>query len=581
MMRRRMFQLLLVIAVVLGGSLYLKNCGRKKEAPDQSRVDELFSEWNRPDTPGAGVAVIRDGAVVFRKDYGMANLEYGIPITPEAVFHAASVSKQFTACAVAMLAEQGQLSLDADIHTYLPELMDFGGVVTVRHLIHHTSGLRDQLELAAMAGFRLDDVISQDHVWNLITSQKALNFVPGSEYMYCNSGYTLLAEIVARVTGESFRDWTRKNIFDPLGMLKTQFRDDYTQVVADAACSYEPDESGAYKKKVLSYSNFGATGLLTTVDDMVKWLLNMENGRVGGPEVGRLMLEQGTLNDGRMISYAFGLEVGEHRGLKTVDHDGYDAGFRSALLWFPEQRFAVVMLSNNGAVDPGETARRIADIYLSREYEEKEASPAPVRKGVDVDPIFLDKYDGKYLLENERIITVSREGGRLLFQGSGPDKLELLAESDTAFFIQGTDIKLSFELNNVGMVMRLVLHQRDREVEGKRITVTPFSPEQAVSYAGTYLSEELGAVYSVVYDKGRLGLRHMRYGDIPLTHLIGDTFRCDRWWLRSVRFIKDEEGRVTGFAMTGDRVRNLRFDKAGLAPPQRPAESNPFQESKA
>ena len=246
MRKRRMFQLLLVIVVVLGGSLYLKNCGRKKEAPDQSRMDELFSEWNLPDSPGAGVAVIRNGAVIFRKDYGMANLEYGIPITSETVFHAASVSKQFTAFAMALLAEGGRISLDANIHRYLPDLPDLGGMITIRHLIHHTSGLRDQLELAAMAGYRLDDVISQDHILKLVYNQRALNFVPGSEYMYCNTGYTLLAEIVAKVTGESFRDWTRKNIFDPLGMEKTQFRDDYTRIVGDASCSYVPDESGEY-----------------------------------------------------------------------------------------------------------------------------------------------------------------------------------------------------------------------------------------------------------------------------------------------------------------------------------------------
>jgi len=561
MKKRRMFLLLLLIVVVLGGSLFLKTRGRKKEAPDHNRLDELFSEWIVPGSPGAAVAAIRDGAVIFRKDYGMANLEYGIPITSETVFHAASVSKQFTAYAVALLAEQGQLSLGDDIHTYLPELPDFGGVITIRHLLHHTSGLRDQLELAAMAGFRLDDVISQDQILKLVRHQSALNFVPGSEYLYCNTGYTLLAEIVARVTGISFRDWTRENIFLPLGMLKTQFRDDYTQVVADAACSYEPGESGEYKKKVLSYSNFGATGLLTTADDMVKWALNLENGHVGGPDVRDLMQEQGVLNDGRMISYAFGLDIGEYRGLKTIDHDGYDAGFRSVLLWFPEQRFTVVMLSNNGIIDPAKTARRIADVYLSKDYTEKASPPPPARKGMDVDPAFLHEYEGQYLLENESIITLTRDGERLMFQGSGPTKIELLAESDTEFFLKGTDIKLSFRLNNVGMVTSITLHQRGRDVAGKRVAVAPFSPEQAVLYSGTYLSEELGAFYSVSYRSGGLLLQHRRYGDIPLTYLIGDTFRGDRWWLRSLRFIKDEEGRVTGFGMTGERVRDLMFNK--------------------
>jgi len=313
---------------------------------------------------------------------------------------------------------------------------------------------------------------------------------------------------------------------------------------------------------VLSYSNFGATGLLTTADDMVKWALNLENGHVGGPDVRDLMQERGVLNDGKMISYAFGLDIGEYRGLKTIDHDGYDAGFRSVLLWFPEQRFTVVMLSNNGIIDPAKTARRIADVYLSKDYTEKESPPMPSeQKKVDVDPAFLHEYEGKYLLENERIVTLTRDGERLMFQGSGPTKIELLAQSDTEFILGGTDIKLGFQLNNVGMVTSITLYQPGREVGGKRITVTPFSPEQAVLYAGTYLSEELGAFYSVRYRSGQLLLQHRRYGDIPLTYLIGDTFRGDRWWLRSLRFIKDEEGRVTGFALTGERVRDLMFSK--------------------
>ncbi len=562
MNKKRIFLFLLLITAVLAASLFLKKCERKKEALKLSRVDEIFSEWNRPNSPGAAVAIIRDGVVILRKDYGMASLEFGIPIASDTVFHVASVSKQFTAFAVALLAERGQLSLDDDIHKYLPKLPEFGGAITIRHLLHHTSGLRDQLELTAMAGFQLDDVITQDHILSLVHHQKALNFVPGSEYEYCNTGYTLLAEIVAKVTGKSFRDWTRENIFLPLGMEKTQFRDDYELVVANRACSYEPGEGGEFKRQVLSYSNFGATGLLTTVDDMVKWVLNLEDGRIGGPAVRDLMLERGVLNDGRMISYAFGLDIGEHRGLETVDHDGYDAGFRSVLLWFPEQQFSVVMLSNNGVVDPAKTARRIADIYLSKDYSKKEPPPSSSeRKGVYVDPVFLNNFEGTYLLKNERIITISRDGERLMFQGSGPDKIELLAQSDTEFFLKGTDIKLSFHLNNVGMVIHLTLHQRGREVNGERVEVTPYSSEQAVLYVGTYLSEELGASYSVRYINGRLLLMHRRHGDIPLTHLIGETFRGDQWWLRSLRFIKDEKGRVKGFAMTGERVRNLKFSK--------------------
>lgn len=574
MKKRRAFPFLLLIAVVFGVSLYLKTCGRKKEAPEPARVDDIFSAWSLPDTPGAAVAVIKDGSIIYRQGYGMADLENAVPITPGTVFHAASVSKPFTAFAVLLLAEQGRLSLNDDIRTHLPDMPDFGRPITIRHLLHHTSGLRDQLELLAMAGYRLDDVISQEHILNMIRHQKALNFVPGSEYMYCNTGYTLLAEIVAGVTGQSFREWTRENIFAPLGMESTQFNDDCERIVAHRADSYSPAETGGYEKQVLSYSNFGATGLLTTVEDVAQWVLNLEGGKTGGKKTVERMLEQGMLNDGRKIDYACGLDVGEYRGLKIIEHDGYDAGFRSVFSWFPEQRFGVVMLSNNAAVEPAKTAHRIADIYLSREFTGDAPPPSPPeRKKVDVDPVFLDRFAGRYLLENERIIFLTRDGSRLLFQGSGPDKIELLAQSDTRFVLAGTDIELSFQLNNVGMVQGLTLHQGDRDLGGGRIEVTPLSMEQSLSYAGSYMSGELGAVYFVGFEGGRIVLRHRRMGDIGLTHLTDDVFRGDVWWLRSLRFIKDEENRVVGFSLTGERVRNLRFDKVRPVEPALQAEA--------
>src|SRR5258708_11516084 len=235
-------------------------------------------------TPGASVAVQKDGKLIYSKGFGYADLEYDIKNTPATIFHIASVSKQFTAFSIAMLVDQGKLSLDDDIRKYLPELHDFGSVITINHLIHHTSGLRDQWNLLLMAGWRLDDVITQKQIMRMISRQRELNFKPGEEMLYCNTGFTLLAEIVSRVTGKSFPDWTHKNIFEPLEMKNTLFYDDHEKMVKNRAYSYYQFKDG-YKKSVLNYANVGATSLFTTVEDLSKWAVNFETMKVGNQKV--------------------------------------------------------------------------------------------------------------------------------------------------------------------------------------------------------------------------------------------------------------------------------------------------------
>lgn len=259
------------------------------------KVDQLFVPWDRKDSPGAAMAVVRNGEIIYKKGYGAANLEYEIPNTPSSIFHMASVSKQFTAFAVAFLAQQGRLSLDDDIRKYISEVPDFGKKISIKHLIHHTSGLRDQWNLLAMAGWRLDDVITKEHILKLVKHQKEVNFNPGDEYLYCNTGYTLLAEIVARVTGKSFPEWTQENIFEPLGMAKTLFYEDHEKIVKNRAYSYSSASNYTFKKRVLSYANVGATSLFTSAEDLSKWAANFDNPVVGNRELIRQMEEQGVL----------------------------------------------------------------------------------------------------------------------------------------------------------------------------------------------------------------------------------------------------------------------------------------------
>jgi CubicO group peptidase (beta-lactamase class C family) len=351
------------------------------QAAQAVRVDSLFSAFG-PGTPGVSVAVIRDGEIVLERGYGSAKLEHGVRITPATIFHVASVTKQFTTFAITLLAGRGALSLDDDVRTHIPELPDFGQGLTLRQLIHHTSGIRDQWELLAMAGWRLDDVITKDHVLALATRQRELNFEPGTEYLYSNMGYTLLAEVVERVGGLPFPEWMRENVFEPLGMTSTHMHDDHERVVPGRAYSYRGGIEEGWQNAVLSYANAGATSLFTTAGDLARWLRNFETAELGGADAVAQMRERGVLAGGDTIPYAFAIVRGEHRGRTTWSHGGADAGFRSMVLHFPAERLGVVVLSNAAAFNPGAAAAAVADIFLGESGAPSPPAPpasAPAR----------------------------------------------------------------------------------------------------------------------------------------------------------------------------------------------------------
>ena len=326
----------------------------------------------------------------------MANLDHDIVITPSTVFHVASISKQFTAAAVLLLARDGKLSLDDDVRKHVPELPDFGTPITIRHLIHHTSGLRDQWELLILAGWRYSlDLITDDDVLQLMARQKALNFRPGAEHLYCNTGYTLLATIVKRVSGQTFRDFTTARLFKPLGMTRTFFRDDHAEIIKGQAYGYVPDRD-TFRLSATNFDTVGATSLHTTVEDLALWDRNFDDGRVGGQELLAALLKKGTLSSGEELAYASGLTLGTYRGLAIVEHGGADAGYRANFIRFPDQRTSVVCLCNVSSANPSNLTRSVADIYLADKL-----GPGPVvatdeRPAVPLSAGELGRYQGLY-----------------------------------------------------------------------------------------------------------------------------------------------------------------------------------------
>jgi CubicO group peptidase (beta-lactamase class C family) len=532
------------------------------EDPLTKKVDQLFATWDKTESPGAAIAVIKEGAVVYKRGYGSANLEYNVPITHQTVFHVASVSKQFTAFAIVLLANQGKLSLDDDIRKHLPEVPDFGKKITIRHLIHHTSGLRDQWTLLGMAGWRLDDVITKEHIMKMVRHQKELNFDPGAENLYSNTGYTLLAVIVERVSGQSFRDYTEANIFKPLGMTNTHFHDDHERIVKNRAYSYSSTGAGGgFKAAPLNYANVGATSLFTTAEDLARWVINFEDKKIGGVDVVKQMQQQGVLNSGKQLSYAFGLGIGPYRGLNTVGHAGGDAAYRSFTFWFPDQRFGVVVLSNYGSLNPQQMAMKIADLYLADKLAPEPAKPpAAERTAVKVDPAILEVYAGRYLLDGRTLVIISKEGDKLMGQPGNSPKAELIPQSETTFFVKEANSEVTFERDEKGNVVRFAMKSGSQNESAKRLN-SPATAAQLTQFAGNYYSPELGTSYMLVVKDGLLVAQHRRHDDIPLTELEGDLFSSNRFFFQTVQFTRDGEKRITGFRLSSGRARNVRFDR--------------------
>jgi CubicO group peptidase (beta-lactamase class C family) len=336
------------------------------------RVDEIFSRFT-PGTPGCAVAVYQDGRIVLAKGYGSANLEYGVPITPATPFIVGSVSKQFTAAAIALLVEEKRLALTDDVRKYVPELADYGTPITIDHLVHHTSGLRDWWELVELAGLRFDDTYAVQDVLDMTARQRGLNFTPGERYLYSNTGYIVLGIVVQRVTGKSLRDFAAERIFGPLMMADSHYQDDHTQPVRGRAYAYSPVAGGRYAINVWNNDLVGQGGVMTTVVDLAKWDDNFSTGRVGGEGFLRRQLERGRLNAGTTISYAFGVEVGTYRGLDLVEHTGSTGGYRAVLTRFPKQKTTIAALCNVSDAAPATLAHRVADYVLRDAF----TAPAP------------------------------------------------------------------------------------------------------------------------------------------------------------------------------------------------------------
>lgn len=407
----------------------------------ERRVDAVFTEWDQPGSPGCALAVIHDGQVVYQRGYGIANLDHELPITPDSVFYLASVSKQFVAACIALLQQEGKLSLDDDVRKFVPELPDYGKTITLRHLVHHTSGLRDYLSLMQLAGLRWEDVHSNEELLALVCRQKELNFPPGDEYLYSNTGYFLMAEIVNRVSGKTLRQYADAKIFGPLGMQDTHFHDDHLEIVKHRATGYTKTGDGSYRIHFpANWDKVGSGGLYSTVADLARWDQNFYDPQVGGRQLLETISTPGKLNNDTVLDYAFGLVHGAYNGLKTVSHGGLFQGFRTVLLRFPDARFSVILLANLAEVDPTALARQVADVYLDARFASA-----------------LDAFQGSYWSEElQAHYQIDRTDAGLVLQRPAAAPEPLVSTGKTGTFSAGT-MDLVFSRDETGSVAGFVV----------------------------------------------------------------------------------------------------------------------------
>jgi CubicO group peptidase (beta-lactamase class C family) len=575
--QNRFMRAIWVLYVFLASSpIALPQTGRRDPASQsiQREVDKLFAPWDKRDSPGCALAVLKNGKPLYMRGYGMADLEHSILISPETVFQIGSSSKQFTAMAVILLAEEGKLSLDDPVSKYIPELPDYGVPITMSHLMYHTSGLRNLFVLYQLAGWRWGDVVTESNELDLISRQRGLNFRPGDEHSYSNTGYFLLAEVVKRVSHQSFREFTRTRIFEPLGMNDTGALDDTGWLRRNRAMAYNAGPGG-FKNNVTQSETVGDSNIYTTVEDMARWDENFYQPKVGGSHAIAEMETPGFLNNGKQLQYAGGLNVTTHKGLRMIWHSG-TSSYRAEDLRFPDQHFSVICLCNSGVIDPSDLARKVAELYLADlirpepvkdrselikeipKFEESaraSAIPLPIEK--------MQAFTGSYLIpEALSVRRVFLDGAKLMLDRGHGVASELIPTGKRSFLMLGVPEKVvvTFSGEKDGALQISVAAPGQKPILADR--VDPTMPADLKQYEGSFWSSDVGEIVTLAEREGKLWLQAKRNVEFELHPVAADIFKHE--WFGKVTFHRNKQGSVIAFTMSNGEVRKLDLTKVNV-----------------
>lgn len=522
------------------------------------KIDSLFARWNTTRLPGCTIGVSRDSRPIVSRAYGMADLEHGIANQPDSIIEAGSVSKQFTAAAVLLLSQQGKLSLDDPVRKFIPEVPDYGEPLAIRHLITHTSGLRDWGSIEAIAGWpRTSRVYTHAHVLDIVSRQKALNFPPGTEFSYSNTGYNLAAILVSRVSGKSFADFTREAIFEPLGMTRTSWRDDFTRVVRDRSIAYTVADSGVAMN--MPFENIhGNGGLLTTVGDLLRWNENAVRLQVGGRAFVDLQRTRARLKSGEEIVYSAGLYIGEWKGVPEVNHSGGTAGYRAWLAQYPTQRhLSVAVLCNASDAPAWIIGRQVAELFLDLPSVPSFPAFAP-------EPALLSEVKGLYRNIKTHEVTAIESGDGQLRSATGA----LVPISKDVFRAGAGSTRLYVERDPAGRVVFIKVDTLGETSRFEKVEAAHPTADDLAAYVGEYVSDEAEVALRVAVEGGKLVIRRRPDTTITLTPNHADGFSGS---IGQVRFLRDGKGAVNQLSISQDRVWDLRLSRVAAPPaPARP-----------
>lgn len=553
--------------IALTWLLMILNCSFSQGQVDDpaKKMDQLLKEWENKDKPGMAVAIIQNNQVMYKKAVGMANLAYGIPIDYTTRFHVGSISKQFAAFAILLLEEKNKLSLSDDIRKHLPALPQYRHQVTIRHLLNHTSGIRDNGDLLRLVGAKEADEVTFGEMLRLVQQQKELNFVPGSAYEYCNAGYMLLAKIVENISQKSFTDFVSKNILKPLHMSHTTVFDAPRKIVKKLAPSYYSTNNKKFRKSNLNFAVYGATGIITSLDDLCKWAMNFYQPKVGSSALFKKMKERGILNNGDTLRYALGQEIKTYKGLECVYHGGGIASYRAYLMRFPAQKFAIVILSNaqNSGLFILKNVKQMADWYLKKDLIE----PRKVKseKKTVANKELLQAYVGSYQIQPGLIFMVKRVKNTLQVKITDENRfIPLKAVSAREFTWAGSIRKIVFPVKKKGQpIPQLHYWQGDFEYIGKRVKTVAFDPQKVdlKQVLGRYYSPELRTSYTMIQKGGKLTALHARNSSVTFQPFQPDDFIGNRFFFQRIVFVRNKQMQVIGCKISGARAKNIYFER--------------------
>lgn len=528
-------------------------------------VDAIFSDWDKTDTPGCALGIIKDGQLIYARGYGMANLEHDLQNNSKSVYRIGSTSKQFTAASIILLVEKGKLSLDDTLHTFFPDFPDYAKNITVRHLLNHTSGIRNYLTLSILKGLQHIDYFTNKDVMRWLINQTQLNFEPGEEYGYSNSGYWLLGQIVNQVAEMSMADFAMQEIFKPLGMNSTHFHNDFTHIVKNRATGYMPNAEGGFKIQMSTIDMTGAGGIYTTVEDMKKWDDAFYDSKVFSKAFWKMMTQKGELNNGETLEYASGLEIRDYKGLKTISHDGGFAGYVAQLLRFPEQKTSVVLLINRGDVSPTDMAFKVADVLMADKYIEEDKKPDNSDNNsnasvTDNEKQFTpEQIVGNYELRPGLEINITLVNNKLHAVQKWDGKENNLIKGELNSYTNENAEKTKFTFGELkdNSAQKMIADSDGRKWHWVRKDPVDLSSIYINEYVGNYYNKALDVTYKIT-SNGESHNLQIEYGDLNKLAII----KKDQLFYRGLmlQFNRDN-GLISEFSMDAWGDKNFKFVK--------------------